>query len=94
LTQISDSIDLRLANGKEYQVAIVTGASSGIGLGLTQALRERGYRAVDNSRTISKTTGLKTSTNLVLVDGDISKAQANRQGHQDRLCHCAYRRQW
>jgi NAD(P)-dependent dehydrogenase (short-subunit alcohol dehydrogenase family) len=55
------------------QTAIVTGASSGIGLGVTQALLERSYRVVANSRTISKSTELKTSENLVLVDGDISK---------------------
>ena len=35
------------------RVAIVTGASSGIGLGITHALLERGYRVVANSRTIS-----------------------------------------
>jgi NAD(P)-dependent dehydrogenase (short-subunit alcohol dehydrogenase family) len=56
-----------------HQTAIVTGASSGIGLGVTQALLERSYRVVANSRTISKSTELKTSENLVLVDGDISK---------------------
>ncbi len=36
------------AKGKERQTAIVTGASSGIGLGITQALLERGYRVVGN----------------------------------------------
>src|SRR5213593_1832766 len=61
------------ANSKEHQTAIVTGASSGIGLGVTQALLERGYRVVGNSRTISKSKDLKASENLVLVDGDISK---------------------
>jgi NAD(P)-dependent dehydrogenase (short-subunit alcohol dehydrogenase family) len=61
------------AKSKEYQTAIVTGASSGIGLGITQALLERGYRVVGNSRTISKSKGLKASGDLVLVDGDISK---------------------
>src|SRR5258706_4734748 len=55
------------------QTAIVTGASSGIGLGATQALLERGYRVVGNSRTISKSKELKASERLILVDGDISK---------------------
>src|SRR5580765_755843 len=55
------------------QVAIVTGASSGIGLGIAQALLERGYRVVANSRTISKSKDLELSADLVLVDGDIGK---------------------
>jgi len=59
--------------GKEHRAAIVTGASSGIGLGVTQALLERGYRVAANSRTISKSKELKASENLVLVDGDIGK---------------------
>ena len=58
-----------------HQTAIVTGASSGMGLGVTQALLERGYRVVANSRTISKSTELKACQNLVLVDGDISKKE-------------------
>ncbi len=57
-------------------VAIVTGASSGIGLGITQALLENGYHVVANSRTISKSKDLKPSEDLVLVDGDISKKEA------------------
>jgi NAD(P)-dependent dehydrogenase (short-subunit alcohol dehydrogenase family) len=63
------------AKSKEHQTAIVTGASSGIGLGITQALLERGYRVVGNSRTISKSKELKASGDLVLVDGDISKKE-------------------
>jgi NAD(P)-dependent dehydrogenase (short-subunit alcohol dehydrogenase family) len=55
------------------QTAIVTGASSGIGLGMTLALRERGYRVVANSRTISQSKELKASGDLILVDGDIGK---------------------
>ena len=54
-------------------VAIVTGASSGIGLGITLALLEHGYGVVGTSRAISKSKELKASTNLLLVDGDISK---------------------
>jgi len=60
-------------NSKENQTAIVTGASSGMGLAITQALLERGYRVVANSRTISKSRDLEPSENLVLVDGDIGK---------------------
>jgi NAD(P)-dependent dehydrogenase (short-subunit alcohol dehydrogenase family) len=58
---------------KPERVAIVTGASSGIGLGITRALLEHGYRVVANSRTISKSKELRASKDLVLVDGDISK---------------------
>src|SRR5437773_9723013 len=61
------------AKSKEHQTAIVTGASSGIGLGITQALLERGYRVVANSRKITQSKDLKPSANLVLVDGDIGK---------------------
>jgi NAD(P)-dependent dehydrogenase (short-subunit alcohol dehydrogenase family) len=59
--------------GKERQTAIVTGASSGIGLGIALALLERGYHVVANSRTISKSKDLKPSEDLVLVDGDIGQ---------------------
>ncbi|MGO8766808.1 MAG: SDR family NAD(P)-dependent oxidoreductase [Limisphaerales bacterium] len=61
------------SNTQPERVAMVTGASSGIGLGITQALLERGYRVVANSRTISKSKELKASEDLVLVEGDISK---------------------
>jgi NAD(P)-dependent dehydrogenase (short-subunit alcohol dehydrogenase family) len=66
---------LDVRDGKENQVAIVTGASSGMGLGITRALLERGYSVVANSRTISKSKDLKSSPNLVLVDGDIGKKE-------------------
>lgn len=52
-------------------VAIVTGASSGIGLGITKALLEHGYRVVANSRTISKSKDLEPNEDLILIDGDI-----------------------
>lgn len=63
------------ADTKKRQVGIVTGASSGIGLGITRALLERGYRVVATSRTISKSKDLKPSADLVLVDGDIGKKE-------------------
>ena len=58
------------------QVAIVTGASSGMGLGITQALLQHGYSVVANSRNISKSKDLKPSSDLTLVDGDISKQES------------------
>src|SRR5437899_3508183 len=63
------------ANTNKRLVAIVTGASSGMGLGITRALLERGYRVVANSRTISQSRELKPSADLVLVDGDIGKKE-------------------
>jgi NAD(P)-dependent dehydrogenase (short-subunit alcohol dehydrogenase family) len=63
------------ANSSRQPMAIVTGASSGIGLGITRALLEHGYRVVANSRTISKSKDLKPSAELVLVDGDIGSKE-------------------
>ncbi len=63
------------ANTNKRLVAIVTGASSGMGLGITRALLERGYRVVANSRTISQSRKLRPSADLVLVDGDIGKKE-------------------
>ena len=60
-------------NITKKQVAIVTGASSGMGLGITQALLQHSYRVVANSRSISKSKDLKPSSDLILVDGDIGK---------------------
>jgi NAD(P)-dependent dehydrogenase (short-subunit alcohol dehydrogenase family) len=62
-------------NTTEQPVAIITGASSGIGLGLTQALLERDYRVVANSRFISRSKDLKSAEDLVLVDGDVGKKE-------------------
>ena len=63
-------------NATKKQVAIVTGASSGMGLGITQALLQHGYHVVANSRNISKSKDLKPSSDLILVDGDISKTDS------------------
>jgi NAD(P)-dependent dehydrogenase (short-subunit alcohol dehydrogenase family) len=62
-------------NNVQQLVAIVTGASSGIGLGLTQALLERGWRVVGTARTITTSKDLKASPDLILVDGDVSKKE-------------------
>jgi NAD(P)-dependent dehydrogenase (short-subunit alcohol dehydrogenase family) len=60
-----------IAGSDKAPIAIVTGASSGMGLGITRALLEHGYRVVATSRTISKSRDLRPSADLVLVDGDI-----------------------
>lgn len=60
------------------KTAIVTGASSGIGLGVTTALLERGYRVVANSRQITQARTLIASGNLTLVDGDIAQPETAR----------------
>src|SRR4029077_2967302 len=59
----------------QQPVAIVTGASSGIGLGITQALLERGWRVVATSRTINESKDLKPSPDLVPVGGEVSKKE-------------------
>jgi NAD(P)-dependent dehydrogenase (short-subunit alcohol dehydrogenase family) len=57
------------------RVAIVTGASSGIGLGLVKRLLTAGYRVVANSRNITASMTLCESSVLKLVDGDIGTQQ-------------------
>jgi NAD(P)-dependent dehydrogenase (short-subunit alcohol dehydrogenase family) len=53
------------------KVAIVTGASQGIGAALVDAFLKRGYNVVANSRHITKANPFAMSANLALVDGDI-----------------------
>ncbi|QSQ22014.1 SDR family oxidoreductase [Pyxidicoccus parkwayensis] len=61
------------------KVAIVTGASSGIGLGLTKTLVERGYSVVGTSRGATKSGALSASSRLALVDGDVGEASTARR---------------
>jgi NAD(P)-dependent dehydrogenase (short-subunit alcohol dehydrogenase family) len=52
----------------EQKVAIITGASQGIGAGLVKAYRDRGYRVVATSRNIKPT----NDKDVVAVAGDIA----------------------
>jgi NAD(P)-dependent dehydrogenase (short-subunit alcohol dehydrogenase family) len=79
-------------------VAIVTGASGGIGLGITRALLEHGYQVVANSLNISKSKDLKPSADLILEQGDIGdketavkvvEAAVKKFGRVDLLVNCA-----
>jgi NAD(P)-dependent dehydrogenase (short-subunit alcohol dehydrogenase family) len=59
----------------DQKVAIVTGASQGIGAGLVKAFRDRNYRVVANSRSI----GPSNDPDVLAVPGDISKSETARQ---------------
>ena len=52
----------------EEKVAIITGASQGIGAGLTKAYRERGYAVIVTARSI----GPSEDSGIVAVEGDIA----------------------
>ena len=53
--------------GSERKVAIITGASQGIGAGLVKAFRDRDYRVVATSRSIEQT----GDRDIVAVRGDV-----------------------
>ena len=52
----------------ERKVAVITGASQGIGAGLVQGFLDRGYRVVANSRSIKP----DASADILVVAGDIA----------------------
>jgi NAD(P)-dependent dehydrogenase (short-subunit alcohol dehydrogenase family) len=55
----------------EQQVAVVTGASQGIGAGLVEAYRQRGWAVVASSRTIKPS----ENRDVLTVDGDLSEPE-------------------
>src|SRR5271163_5268538 len=61
------------------KTVIVTGASQGIGAAVVKAFLERDYNVVATARVATKSTELKASDKLVLVDGDIGQAAAAQQ---------------
>lgn len=54
--------------GQEQKVAIITGASQGIGAGLVQAYRANNYNVIANSRSI----GASNDPSVLAIAGDIS----------------------
>ena len=58
----------------ERKVAVITGASQGIGASLVQGFQRLGYGVVANSRSISKS-AFARDPGIVLVDGDIASPQ-------------------
>ena len=61
------------------KVAIVTGASRGIGRGISERLLETGYCVVANSRNITLAKTLQPGDRLKLVDGDIGTHNVAKQ---------------
>jgi len=61
--------------GTEQKVAVITGASQGIGAGLVKAFRDRNYRVVANSRSI-KPSG---DSDVLAVPGDIADPDVARR---------------
>lgn len=55
----------------DKKVAVITGASQGIGAGLVQGFLDRGFRVVANSRNIKPS----DSPDILTIAGDISDAQ-------------------
>jgi NAD(P)-dependent dehydrogenase (short-subunit alcohol dehydrogenase family) len=60
------------------KTALITGASSGIGLGLTRGFLEAGFHVVANSRHITGAGTLSGTENLLLVDGDVGDSSTAR----------------
>ena len=69
------ALDLR---GQQCKVAVVTGASRGIGLDLAKKLIAKGYRVIANSRHITSGT-LPENDYMQLVSGDIGKPSVAEQ---------------
>lgn len=59
-------------NNKSKQTALITGASSGIGLGLTKGFLAAGFNVVANSRNLIAAGTLTPAQDLVLIDGDVA----------------------
>jgi NAD(P)-dependent dehydrogenase (short-subunit alcohol dehydrogenase family) len=74
-------------NSKQKQTVLITGASSGIGLGLTKGFLAEGYNVVANSRHVTSAGTLIPSDDLLLVDGDVGESSTAR-----RLIHSAVQR--
>ena len=69
------------AASKPQKVAIVTGASRGIGAGLTKAFARAGYAVVATSRSIRAS----TEPDVLAVPGDIAKAETAQRVTEQAL---------
>ena len=76
-----------LGSPVKTKVAIVTGASRGIGRGIAERLFETGYCVVANSRNITQAKTLQPGDRLKLVDGDIANQDVARQAVDFAISH-------
>jgi NAD(P)-dependent dehydrogenase (short-subunit alcohol dehydrogenase family) len=65
-------------NSNHKQTAAITGASSGIGLGLTRGFLQAGFNVVANSRNMTGSGALSPADDLLLVDGDVGEPATAR----------------
>jgi NAD(P)-dependent dehydrogenase (short-subunit alcohol dehydrogenase family) len=70
----------------ERKVAIITGASQGIGASVMEGFRQLGYGVVANSRTIGKA-GIARDDATLIVDGDVASPET-----ADRIVSAAIER--
>jgi NAD(P)-dependent dehydrogenase (short-subunit alcohol dehydrogenase family) len=68
-----DEDDRRVAVSIERKVAVVSGASQGIGAGIVNAFVEREFNVVATSRKVTQSTDVAVSDHVALVDGDIGQ---------------------
>lgn len=68
------------------KVAIITGASQGIGAGLVQGYRNKGYRVVANSRSITPDFA-KNDAGIVTVPGDVGDPRTADRILQAAMAH-------
>ena len=76
--------------GAEQKVAIITGASQGIGAGLVKAYRDRGYRVVANSRSIKPS----NDPDILAVAGDIADPRPRRAHRSEASSGSAASTRW
>jgi NAD(P)-dependent dehydrogenase (short-subunit alcohol dehydrogenase family) len=69
----------------ERKVAVITGASQGIGVGLGRGFLDKGYRVVANSRSIQP----DASAAVLAVPGDIAAPAVAKFGRVDTLVNNA-----
>src|SRR3954469_2895511 len=57
----------------DRKVAVITGASQGIGAGIVNAFAQRDFNVVANSRKVTQSTDVAASDHVALVDGHIGE---------------------